>query len=236
MHTNSNICHLLCAGILAIITPFYSFAQLNKLEVIHNKDRYVELSRKDSMQEMVPLSRVIEGVIMDLRYATKQNFTHKQLYPTLKETYLRKGAATALSKVQDSLRKMGIGIKIWDAYRPFSVTKKMWKLIGDERYVANPAKGSGHNRGIAVDVTLVWINTSKELDMGTGFDHFSDTAHHDFKHLTAEQHKNRQLLKTIMEQFGFKALPTEWWHYSLPDPARYPVLDLSFRQLAKLTD
>ena len=135
-----------------------------------------------------------------------------------------------VEKVQEELSAKGYGLKIWDAYRPYSVTKKMWELIGDERYVANPAKGSGHNRGLAVDVTIV--KDGKEINMGTGFDNFTDTAHHDFKNLPEDVLKNRMLLKTTMEKYGFKALETEWWHYSFPNDRNYAVLDLSFKQLS----
>jgi D-alanyl-D-alanine dipeptidase len=111
----------------------------------------------------------------------------------------------------------------------------MWKTVGDERYVAHPAKGSGHNIGTAIDLTLYCLNDGVQLDMGTGFDAFSDTAHHGFAGVRPEQKKNRQLLKTTMEKFGFKALSTVWWHYSWQGKT-FDVLDLSFRQLAKMRD
>ena len=109
----------------------------------------------------------------------------------------------------------------------------MWKLIGDERYVANPAKGSGHNRGLSVDLTIVDVKTGIEVDMGTDFDHFSDTAHHDFHSLSDEVIRNRKWLKAMMEEQGFKALPTEWWHYSWPNNRDYEVLDLKHKKLAR---
>jgi D-alanyl-D-alanine dipeptidase len=109
----------------------------------------------------------------------------------------------------------------------------MWEIIGDERYVANPAKGSGHNRGLAVDVTLISTKTGEEINMGTGFDNFTDTAHHTFKDLPVDVLKNRKLLKTTMERWGFRALETEWWHYSFPNDRNYEVLNLSFKELKK---
>lgn len=111
----------------------------------------------------------------------------------------------------------------------------MWKLVHDERYTADPAKGSSHNRGAAVDVTLVKISTGQELVMPTGFDDFSEKAHHTYTNLPKEVVDNRALLKTTMEKFGFVSLRTEWWHYSLPDAAkRFELLDLSFQQLKEL--
>ncbi len=109
----------------------------------------------------------------------------------------------------------------------------MWELIGDERYVANPANGSGHNRGLAVDVTLIVVKTGEELNMGTGYDNFTDTAHHTFKGLPDDVLKNRHFLKTTMEKWGFRVLETEWWHYSFPNDRNYEVLDLPFKILAK---
>ncbi len=124
---------------------------------------------------------------------------------------------------------------VYDAYRPYSVTLRFWELVKDERYVANPAKGSGHNRGISVDLTLVHQN-GQFVDMGTGFDNFSDTAHHSYSQLSPEIRSNRSLLKNTMEKFGFRALETEWWHYSWPNDKNYELLDLSFRELETVAD
>jgi D-alanyl-D-alanine dipeptidase len=156
------------------------------------------------------------------------------MYPAgTKATYLRLPAARALSGVQEELEKQGYGLLIFDAYRPYAVTVKFWELVKDERYVANPARGSGHNRGIAVDLTIIEKRTGKQLNMGTGFDNFSDTAHHSFKNLPAEILSNRNLLKQVMEKYGFKVYNEEWWHYSWPDAARFEILDLDFRKLRK---
>jgi D-alanyl-D-alanine dipeptidase len=137
--------------------------------------------------------------------------------------------------VQQELLERNLALKIWDAYRPYSVTEKIWGLVRDPRYAADPKTGSGHNRGIAVDATIVDLQTARELAMGTGFDNFSDTAHHDFKQLPATVIQNRLLLRSLMEKHGFAALSSEWWHYYLPSPSRYELLDLSFRQLGRLS-
>jgi D-alanyl-D-alanine dipeptidase len=108
----------------------------------------------------------------------------------------------------------------------------MWDLIHDERYVADPSKGSGHNRGLAVDLTIIDLKDGSELNMGTSFDNFTDTAHHTFKNLPADILQNRMLLRETMEKYGFKALETEWWHYSWPNDRNYEVLDIDFKKLA----
>ncbi|MBC7508910.1 MAG: M15 family metallopeptidase [Ferruginibacter sp.] len=156
---------------------------------------------------------------------------HARLYPPIHTAYLQKKAARQLDSVQQVLKMKGLGIKIFDAYRPYSVTEKMWLLVQDDRYAADPKIGSGHNRGVAVDLTLVNLKTKKEVEMGTGFDNFSDTAHHEFKQLPQFVLQNRLLLKSIMELFGFKALDTEWWHYSLPNARDYELLDIPFNDL-----
>lgn len=181
---------------------------------------------------MLELSQLIPHLQIELRYATKNNFTHVRMYPKhTNKTYLRKDAANALFSVAKELEAIGLGIKVWDAYRPYSVTKKFWELIYDERYVANPAKGSGHNRGSAIDMTLFNLKTGKEIDMPTGFDDFTEAAHHGYMKLEEKKIENRELLKRIMLKYGFNLFATEWWHYSWNNPSQYPVLDLPFNQL-----
>ncbi|MCB0742038.1 MAG: M15 family metallopeptidase, partial [Chitinophagaceae bacterium] len=174
--------------------------------------------------------------VYDLRYATLNNFMQRRMYPKKTAiTFLRKPAALALQQVQKSLLKKGLGLKIFDAYRPYAVTVKFWELVHDERYVANPKNGSGHNRGVAVDLTIIDKKTNKELNMGTGFDNFTDSAHQAFNQLPEAILQNRKLLKTTMEQYGFKAYENEWWHYSWSDSIHYEILDLPFKKLKKIT-
>jgi D-alanyl-D-alanine dipeptidase len=188
----------------------------------------------DADKKMIELKTLIPGLMYDLRYATFNNFMRRAMYPQkTKITFLRVKAANALLAVQKALNEKGLGLKIFDAYRPYKVTVKFWKLIKDERFVANPAKGSGHNRGTTVDLTLIKLHTNEELDMGTGFDNFSDTAHHGFTGLKKEVLENRLLLKTTMEQFGFKPYNDEWWHYSFHNGKQYEILDLSFKKLMR---
>ena len=200
------------------------------LYVISQKTDYIATSSKPGYK-MVDIKKIIPAIILDLKYAGKNNFMHARLYPLIRTTYLREKAAMQLDSVQQVLKSKGLGIKIYDAYRPYSVTEQMWQLVQDDRYTADPKKGSGHNRGVAIDLTLVDLKSKKEVEMGTGFDNFSDTAHHDFKQLPEVVLQNRLLLKSIMEQFGFKALDTEWWHYSLPNAREYELLDISFKKL-----
>jgi zinc D-Ala-D-Ala dipeptidase len=232
---NTKELHFLCGAAIAIIAPFYTAAQNSNLRIVDNKRAYYQTLRKDRHAKLVELRDLIPSIRYQMAYATKENFMRQKLYAAGSKTYLRMPAAAALQQAQQQLQQRGFGIIVWDAYRPYGTTKKMWKKIKDERYVANPSKGSGHNRGTAIDLTLYRLADDTQLDMGTGFDNFSDTAHHGFEGLTIDQKKNRELLKATMEQSGFKALNTEWWHYNWQGKT-FDVLDLSFRQLAKLTD
>lgn len=206
----------------------------SNLKIISSKQAYSLIINKDSTQKMVSITTLIPSILLDLRYASTQNFMHRTMYPPqTNDTYLRLKSVNAIKKIQSELNQKGLGLKIFDAYRPYSVTQKFWDLVHDERYVANPANGSGHNRGTTVDLTIINLSTGKELDMGTGFDSFSDSAHHNFTNLSAQILSNRLLLKQSMEKAGFKLLETEWWHYSWKDTTTYDLLNLSFNDLKK---
>jgi D-alanyl-D-alanine dipeptidase len=189
--------------------------------------------RSNPQKRLVSLKRVIPGLQYDLVYGTTRNFTKTVLY-THAQPYLLAGPAAALQEVERELNKRGLGVKIFDAFRPFSVTCHIWQLVPDTRYAANPAKGSNHNRGLAVDLTIIDLATGKELDMGTGFDNFTDTAHHDFAFLPANVLNNRKMLKQAMWKHGFSSIPTEWWHYSRRTKDGYEVIDVDFDDLKDL--
>ncbi len=204
------------------------------VKVITRPRQLARCIKKDPANAMSDLKKKVPGIMFDLRYATTHNFMHRKLYPSITDSWMRLAAADSLAVIQKEFGSMALGLKVFDAYRPYSVTAAMWETVKDDRYAADPRKGSGHNRGIAVDLTLVDLSTSRELDMGTGFDDFSDTTHHDFKALPQNVLHNRSLLKNMMMKHGFKPLETEWWHYSLAGNTEYELLDLGFRDLKKL--
>ncbi len=175
--------------------------------------------RQDFTKRMVLVENFVQPCISFFYYAGTENFTHQKLYHNPK-VLVRKPVAEALQRVQHDLKENGAGLAFFDAYRPWSVTKIMWTIVADERYAANPATGSGHNRGIAVDVTLVNTRTGVPLPMPTPFDDFSTKAHHSYTRLPKNILRNRLLLRRTMEKYGFKSLATEWWHYSWPDPKK----------------
>jgi D-alanyl-D-alanine dipeptidase len=173
---------------------------------------------------LVDLTTVAPTVRLDLRYATPNNFTGRALYPVAR-CLLRPAVAARLARVQSALASRHLGLKVYDCYRPLSVQRLMWTLVPDERYVADPAKGSRHNRGAAVDVTLVRAD-GEELAMPTPFDDFSERARVDYVPLPAEVGANRALLQRAMRDAGFEPLPTEWWHFDAPDWQSFDVLDV----------
>jgi len=204
----------------------------NQLKVISSFDSLEMSITLNPLLDMIELKQLVANIKYDLAYAQKSNFTKHRLYPKrLKSTYLRKEPALALSKIAEELANIGLGIVVWDAYRPYSVTERFWKLIHDERYVANPTKGSGHNRGIAIDMTLYDLSSGTLIDMPTGFDDFSENAHHGYQNISEIKIKNREILKEVMEKNGFIRFETEWWHYSWPSPSKYDVLNIPFSQL-----
>ena len=151
--------------------------------------------------------------VYDMKYATSDNFLKAKVYDCA-ECFLRLKTVKAIIKANEVFMKKGYKIKFFDCYRPLDIQKKMWKIVPNPTYVADPAKGSIHNRGGAVDITLV-DSDGKELDMGTPFDHFGMEAAHDYAQLSKKVKKNRALLKKVMTQNGFNSFDSEWWHYNL---------------------
>lgn len=173
--------------------------------------------------DLVEVKKIIPNVVLDIRYATTNNFTGQILYDSPR-CFLRRAVAEKLLGAQHEYNRVGLGLKIYDAYRPLSVQKKMWAIYPHEGYVANPAKGSRHNRGAAVDVSLVTLPEKKDVLMPSGYDEFSQRAHRDYTHAPPEAIRHRALLERVMLQNGFIGLPTEWWHF---DDANWRDYDLS---------
>ena len=183
-----------------------------------------------AVRELVDLQKVSGGLRFDLRYATTNNFMHKRLYPVAK-AYLHHDAAAALADVQRELAAKGLGLKVYDAYRPLSVQQQMWDLIHDERYVSNPAVNAGrHTRGTAVDLTLV-DQHGHELPMPTGFDDFTERAHRGAAGIPPDAAGNAKLLEDVMVRHGFIPYPFEWWHFDYRTWKHRSPLDISLTKL-----
>jgi D-alanyl-D-alanine dipeptidase len=161
----------------------------------------------------VNLKTYADSFIFEMKYATDDNFLKSKVYDCA-ECFLRYKTVKKLIEANQKFLKLGYRIKIFDCYRPLDVQKKMWKLVPNPIYVADPAKGSIHNRGGAVDLTLV-DSQGNEIDMGTPFDHFGVESAHDYSGVSETVKANRSLLKSVMESCQFLSFKSEWWHYNL---------------------
>jgi D-alanyl-D-alanine dipeptidase len=189
--------------------------------------RYTNEIKQQPDLRLVEIKKYIPGIVLDIRYATTHNFTRHRMYPQAR-AFARLPVVLALKDVEADLKTRGLGLKIYDAYRPYTITAKFYEITPDTNFVADPRKGSKHNRGCAIDLSLIDLKTRKELDMPTGFDSFSRKAASNFSDLPQQEIVNRELLKSIMQAHGFKVIATEWWHYDFNGWEKYPLLDIPF--------
>jgi len=178
--------------------------------------------------DLVAVASVDATIRFDVRYATAQNFVGRPVYPPRPRVLLERPAAEALARASAVLRAKGFGLTVFDAYRPWSVTKLFWNLTppAQRAFVADPRQGSRHNRGCAVDLTLHDLATGEEVAMPSPYDDFTERAHPDYAGGTVEERAHRNLLRAAMEAAGFTVYENEWWHFDYRDWRRYPILDV----------
>ena len=184
--------------------------------------------------DLVELVELDPTIKLDVRYATANNFLGTPLY-TQARAFLQRPAAEALVRAHRELKAQGYGLIIHDGYRPWYVTEIFWKATPDDKkmFVANPAAGSLHNRGCAVDLSLYDLQTGKEVEMPSGYDEMTKRAFADYPGGTAEERARRALLRHAMEKQGFLVNPDEWWHFDYKDWKRYPIQNARFEDLGK---
>jgi zinc D-Ala-D-Ala dipeptidase len=185
--------------------------------------------RKPDLVELIKLDRTIK---LDIRYATSNNFLGRPVYKEAR-AFLQRPAAEALVRANNALRKNGYGLIIHDGYRPWSVTKIFWDATPQDKkqFVADPAQGSRHNRGCAVDLSLFDLKTGKEVVMPSGYDEMTERSHINYTGGTAEATRLRDMLRAAMEAEGFAVYEPEWWHYDYKDWKQYPILNISFSEI-----
>jgi D-alanyl-D-alanine dipeptidase len=193
-------------------------------------EEYAKNVKRDPAAELIDLEKYIPDLVLDIRYAIKDNFTGEQIYNQPK-AFARKPVAGALKKIQAELKTQGLGLKIFDAYRPYKATVKFYEVYGDTTYVASPYRGSRHNRGCAIDLTLIDLKTGGELKMPTGYDSFRKEAWPSTPVADPVIRKNRQRLVGVMERYGFRVNASEWWHYDFKGRQKFNVLDIDFEEL-----
>jgi D-alanyl-D-alanine dipeptidase len=202
------------------------YKYIDSSKVMGLKDYQQEIKQHPDSR-LVEIKKYIPEIVLDIRYATTNNFTHHRMYPQAR-AFARLPVVMALKDVEADLKTRGLGLKIYDAYRPYTITEKFYEVSPDTNFVADPRKGSKHNRGCAIDLSLIDLKTGKELDMPTGFDSFSRKAGANYPDLPQQQIVNRELLKSVMQAHGFRVIATEWWHYDFNGWAKYPLLDIPF--------
>ena len=183
--------------------------------------------------DLVPVQSVDGTLRIDLKYATSDNFMGRAMYPPGARALLNREAALALARANAALRPKGFILLVWDAYRPWSVTRAFWDATPPDKrqFVADPAKGSVHNRGCAVDLTLFDVRAGREAEMPSGFDEMTERAYPTYPGGSDRARADRDLLRSVMESQGFSVYPTEWWHFDYRGWKEYPVMDIPFTSL-----
>ena len=182
--------------------------------------------------ELVELTKLDATIRLDIRYATKNNFLGKAVYKQSR-AFLQRPAAEALVRVNQALRKQGYGLVIFDGYRPWAVTKIFWDVTPEDKkiFVADPSKGSRHNRGCAVDLSMFDLKTGAEVKMPSEYDEMTERSHINYECATAETKKLRETLRTAMVAEGFVVYEPEWWQYDYKDWKEYPILNVKFSEI-----
>ena len=188
-----------------------------------------EATRAADLVELVKLDPTIK---LDIRYAGTNNFLGKPVY-NQSRAFLQRPAAEALLKAHRELAKSGYGLMIHDGYRPWAITKLFWDMTSgfQREFVADPATGSKHNRGCAVDLTMYDLATGQAVEMPGGYDEMTPRSYPDYPGGTAEQRARRDLLRKAMESHDFTVEPNEWWHFNFKDWKEYPILDIAFSEI-----
>jgi D-alanyl-D-alanine dipeptidase len=182
--------------------------------------------------DLVELVKLDPTIKLDIRYATTNNFTGKKVYPEAR-AFLQRPAAEALVAAHRELARQGYGLLIHDGYRPWSITKVFWDVTPPHlrEFVADPAQGSKHNRGCAVDLTMYELKTGKTVEMPSAYDEMTPRAYPDYNGGPADARARRDLLRAAMERHGFTVEPNEWWHFNYKDWREYPILDIAFSEI-----
>lgn len=211
------------------ITPVRPIAELRAEALAATPPVEEGTFRPSDLVELIKLDPTIR---LDIRYATSNNFLGTPLYEEAR-AFLQRPAAEAVVRVHRALAAKGYGLLIHDAYRPWYITKIFWDATPPDKhqYVADPAHGSRHNRGCAVDLTLFDRSTGRAVDMPSGYDEMSERAHPDYSGGTPEQRKNREILRTAMEAEGFTVYEFEWWHFDYRDWHSYTVQNVRFADI-----
>ncbi|UKT63498.1 M15 family metallopeptidase [Pedobacter mucosus] len=221
--------------IFILIISIAGFSQVKplsvkKLVVVNSYSQYLASIKKNPNNELIEIKKVIPSIKLDIRYATKNNFMKQVMYKQAR-ALARKPVVESLKKIQAELKKKSLGLMIFDGYRPYATTVAFYKKASDKNFVANPAKGSKHNRGCAVDLTIINLKTGKEISMPTPYDSFSAAAAAKYEKVSPEIKKNRDFLIATMAKYQLNVLENEWWHYDFSGWQNYDLMDIPFEKI-----
>ena len=221
------ICLLAFSLFIISCKSLQSNAKLSDNLVVNSISKEVNDFKEINDTSFVNLKEYDANFILDMKYATQDNFLKTKVY-NCAACYLRYKTVRNLINANKEFQLKGFSIKLFDCYRPLDVQKKMWELVPNPSYVANPKTGSIHNRGGAVDITIVDAN-GNELDMGTEFDFFGPEAAHNYEKVSNQVKINRAYLKQVMLTNNFKSFDSEWWHYNLIDSQKDPIANFIWK-------
>ncbi|TKC04950.1 M15 family metallopeptidase [Pedobacter frigoris] len=230
-----SLAYLIAFFFYIVLSGFICLAQQNSenpygLKIISSFQEYSTSYQSTPGYKLVELKKVIPNIVLDIRYASKNNFMKEVMYKQAR-AFARKPVAEQLKKIQSELNTKGYGLKIFDAYRPYAVTLAFYEKASDKRFVADPKKGSKHNRGCAIDLTLINLKTGKEIQMPTPYDSFQAAAAANYSKLPPNVIKNREMLISVMQKHGFRVIAHEWWHFDFVGWKNYPLMDIPFEKL-----
>ncbi len=221
--------------LLLITISLNACAQKNRqnpygLKITNNYTVYKASVAKNPELELVDIKAAIPSVVLDIKYATTDNFMKEVMYKEAR-AFARKPVVDQLIKIQAELKKNGYGLKIYDGYRPYAVTISFYEKASDKNFVANPKNGSKHNRGCAVDLSIIDLETGIDVPMPTLYDSFEAAAAANYNDLPAQVIKNRDYLIRTMEANGFRVLHNEWWHFDFVGWEKFDLVDIPFEKL-----
>jgi len=219
---------LMCA--LALLLPLLAHAQAP--QPAKDQQRPPKEEGQFRAPDLVELVKLDKSIRLQIRYATADNFVGRPVYAEAR-AFLQRPAAEALVRAGRALKAQGYGLLVFDGYRPWRVTKLFWDVTPADKkqFVADPARGSRHNRGCAVDLTLYDLRTGREVEMPSAYDEMTERSHANYSGGTPEQRRLRDLLRSAMEAEGFNVYEPEWWHFDFKDWRQYPILDVPFSDI-----
>jgi D-alanyl-D-alanine dipeptidase len=233
---------IVCLFMVIISVPLSGQVQNNDLPVsryglpvIKGPEVYAKMIKADSDNALLDMRKILPSARFDVTYAGTNNFLKRKIYPTA-DLFMRAPAAHALVKVSEILRKKGFGLLLFDGYRPYSVTELFYEEIKDTTFVADPRKGSKHNRGMAIDLTMTDLKTGQPVQMPSGYDEASERAYHNYNGGDPSALKNRAILRDAMLQAGFQIFVYEWWHYDYRGWESCKTYDLWHDEIRKVNE